>query len=84
MRKLEGKNWPTVLEYAESIRDGRKIACDELRQAVNRFFNDLENPDYWMDTKDPEFCIQIIEKTMCHQQGEKLDWTPLRGKPFLL
>ena len=37
-----------------------------------------------MDTKDPEFCIQIIEKTMCHQQGEKLDGTPLRGKPFLL
>ena len=84
MRKLEGKNWPAVLEYAESIRAGSKIACDELRQAVNRFFNDLENPDYWMDTKDPEFCIQIIEKTMCHQQGEKLDGTPLRGKPFLL
>jgi len=80
----QGKNWHVVLEYAESIRDGRKIACVELKQAIDRFFQDLENPDYWIDYKDPEFCIGIIEKTLCHQQGEKLDGTPLRGTPFLL
>ncbi len=79
-----GRNWPAVLEYADSIREGRKIACDELKQTVERFFRDLENPDYWMDYKAPEFCIGIIEKTMCHQQGERLDGEPLRGKPFLL
>jgi len=73
-----------VLKYAESIRDGKKIACIELKQAVDRFFCDLENPDYYIDSKGPEFCIQIIEKTLCHQQGEKLDGTPLRGTPFLL
>lgn len=84
MKPANGKNWPTVMEYAESIRDGRKIACQELRQAVERFFRDLENPDYEMDAKGPEFCIGIIEKTLCHQQGEKLDGTPLRGTPFLL
>ena len=81
---LRGKNWPAVLEYAESIRDGRKVACKELKQAIGRFFRDLDNPDYWMDPKGPEFCIQIIERTLCHQQGEMLDGTPLRGKPFLL
>ena len=81
---MKAKNWPTVLEYAESIRDGRKIACEELKQAVERFFRDLENPEYEMDPKAPEFCIGIIEKTLCHQQGEKLDGTPLRGTPFLL
>lgn len=80
----KAKNWKIVLKYAESIRDGKKIACSELQQAVNRFFCDLENPDYWMDYKAPEFCIQIIEKTICHQQGERLDGTPLRGEPFLL
>lgn len=79
-----GRNWPAVLEYATSIREGRKIACDELKQTVERFFRDLENPDYWMDYKAPEFCIGIIEKTICHQQGERLDGEPLRGKPFLL
>lgn len=84
MPKSKHKNWPSVLEYAESIRDGKKIACVELKQAVDRFFRDLENPDYWMDHKDPEFCIQIIEKTICHQQGERLDGTPLRGEKFLL
>lgn len=72
------------MEYACSIRDEKKIACPELKQAVKRFFMDLENKDYWIDYKDPEFCIQIIEKTLCHQQGEKLDGTPLRGTPFLL
>lgn len=84
MQKSKHKNWQIVLEYAESIRDGRKIACPELKQAVERFFRDLENPDYWMDYKAPEFCIQIIEKTLCHQQGERLDGTPLRGEQFLL
>lgn len=84
MPKSKHKNWPAVLEYAESIREGKKIACVELKQAVDRFFCDLENPDYWMDHKDPEFCIQIIEKTLCHQQGESLDGTPMRGKPFTL
>lgn len=79
-----GRNWSVVLEYANSIREGRKIACEELKQTVERFFRDLENPDYWMDYKAPEFCIGIIEKTMCHQQGERLDGEPLRGKPFLL
>ena len=84
MQNLKGKNWPVVLEYAESIRDGLKPACEELKQAVDRFFHDLENPEYWLDTKAPEFCIQIIEKTMCHQQGERMDGSPLRGEPFLL
>ncbi len=73
-----------MLEYAESIRDGRKPACTELKQAAARFFLDLENPEYEMDFKAPEFCIQIIEKTLCHQQGERLDGSPLRGEPFLL
>ena len=84
MKPADGKNWPAVIEYAENIRSGKKVACQELRQAVDRFFRDLKNPDYWMDYWAAEFCIQVIEKTLCHQQGERLDGTPLRGKPFLL
>lgn len=78
------KYWKDALEYAEGIRDGRIVANKERRQAVERFFRDLENPDYEIDHKGPEFCIGIIESTICHQQGEKIDGTPLRGKPFLL
>ena len=72
------------MEYAKSIQEGRKVACIELKQAVDRFFRDLENPAYEIDYKAPEFCIGIIEKTFCHQQGERLDGTPLRGTPFFL
>lgn len=77
-------NWEEVLSYAEDIRFGKKIACKENKQAVERFFRDLDNPAYEIDHKAPEFCIGIIEKTLCHQQGEKLDGTPLQGEPFLL
>ena len=80
----KAKHWQTVLDYAESVRSGKKVACVELRQAVDRFFRDLDNPDYTMSPVWPEFCIGIIEKTLCHQQGERLDGTPLRGTPFLL
>lgn len=82
--QLKAKNWSTVIEYAESIRDGKKVACLELKQAVDRFFRDLDNPEYEVNPKAPEFCIQIIEKTIKHQQGERIDGTPLRGTPFLL
>lgn len=77
-------NQKEVLEYVESIRSGKKAACIETKQAVERFFRDLDNPDYVLDKKAPEFVIGIIEKTLCHQQGEALDGSPMRGEPFLL
>lgn len=78
------KNYTEVMEYAESIKNGTKVACKELRQAVDRFYRDLEDERWELQTKDPDFCIKIIEKTLCHQQGETIDGIPLRGKPFLL
>lgn len=84
MQKQKGKHWDEVLNYANAIRSGEKIACIETKQCVERFFKDLENPDYYIDYKAPEFCIKIVEKTICHQQGERIDGTPLRGELFLL
>ena len=72
------------MEYANSIVENRKIACKDLKLICQRFFNDLQNPEYDFNPKNAEFVIQIIESTFCHQQGEKLDGTPLRGTPFLL
>lgn len=72
------------MEYAESVRDGTKLACIETKQCVERFFRDLENPEYELDPKGPEFCIGIIERLLCHQQGERLDGTSLSGEPFIL
>lgn len=84
MKQVKGKHWKVALWYAEGIRDGTIVANLERKQCVERFFRDLENPDYEIRSKGPEFVIGIIEKTLCHQQGEALDGTPMRGKPFLL
>lgn len=84
MEPVKGRHWKVALDYAEGIRNGAIIANLERKQCVERFFRDLENPEYEMRPKGPEFCIGIIEKTLCHQQGEALDGTPMRGKPFLL
>src|SRR5690554_6633195 len=78
------KNYDTVLEYVESINLGKKNACNEIKQACQRFKRDLENPAYDFKPKDAEFVIGIIEKTFVHQQGENMLGYPLRGTPFLL
>lgn len=76
--------WKDVRDYVDSILSGKKVACPELKQAVERFERDLKNPEYDFDHAGPTFVIGIIEKTICHQQGERLDGTPLRDQPFLL
>lgn len=81
---MKHKEWAEVLQYAEGIRDGKIIANKERRQAVDRFFRDLDNPAYELRHDGPEFCIQVIEKTLCHQQGETITGEPLRGTPFML
>lgn len=77
-------NYDTVMEYAKSIVEGRKVACKEQTQGCQRFLNDLKNPAYDFRTDEAEFVINIIENTFVHQQGQKLDGSPLRGEPFLL
>jgi len=84
LKPVKGKHWKVALAYAEGIRDGTIVANTERKQCVERFFRDLENPAYEIRPKGPEFCIGIIEKTLCHQQGEALDGTPMRGTPFIL
>lgn len=80
----QSKNYDIVLEYASSIVEGRKIAGKYLKKGCQRFLDDLKNPNYEFNPRDAEFVIGIIEKTFVHAQGEMLDGTPLRGKPFLL
>src|SRR5690625_3669752 len=72
------------MEYAQSIVDGKKVACKEIIQSCERFFRDLKNKEYDFNPKNAEFVIQIIEKTFVHQKGENMQGEPLMGKPFLL
>lgn len=78
------KNHDIVFNYVNGILDGSVIANDYRIKACRRFINDLENPEYDFNPSNAEFVIQIIEKTFCHKQGEKLDGTPLLGQPFIL
>lgn len=77
-------NQAEVMEYVASVVEGRKLACPETKQACERFLRDLEDPRWDFDPTDAEFCIRIIERTFVHAQGEALNGTPMRGKPFLL
>lgn len=70
--------------YVDAILDGDKIACEEIRQACQRYRDDLAGGRWDFKTDDACEIIAIIETTCCHQQGEFLDARPLRGTPFYL
>ena len=78
------ENYNIVLDYANKIISGDKIACKELKQACKRFIDDLERKEFDFKTDDADFVINIIEKTFVHIQGERIDGEALRGQPFLL
>lgn len=80
----KAKNYDEVIQYAQDIVDNKVNVNLERKQAAERFFKYLNNPKYELKTKDPEFVIQIIERTIVHEKGESIDGTPLRGKPFEL
>lgn len=84
MYKNHTKNWKEVMDYATGVRNGTIVANKYRILAVERFFRDLEDPRYELKPDDADFCINIIEGTLCHAQGEAIDGTPMRGKPFLL
>lgn len=81
---MKGKYADVVLEYAKSIVEGRKVACQEQIKGCQRFLRMLEDDRFEIRTRDADFVIGIIEKTFKHRQGERLDGTPLRGEPLLL
>lgn len=80
----KNKNYNIVTEYAKSVVSGKKVGCKENIQSCQRFLDDLKNPYYELKPKNPEFVINIIEKTFVHQKGEDMQGYPLRGRPFLL
>ncbi len=73
-----------VLQYAEDIISGEKVACIETKQACQRFLNDIKSSKYDFNPKDAEFVIKIIQTTFFHEKGQNMKGEPLRGKPFIL
>lgn len=81
---VNSKHFEVAYEYALSIVEGRKIACEENRFAAQRFLNDLERDDLDFRQEQFDFIIGLIEGTVAHQQGEDLEGTPLKGTPLYL
>ncbi|MEK3955381.1 terminase large subunit [Psychrobacillus sp. FSL K6-1464] len=81
---INSKNFEIAIEYARSIVNGIKIACEENRFAAQRFLNDLERDDLDFRQDQFDFVIGLIEGTISHQQGEDLKGNPLKGTPLIL
>lgn len=84
MTAKDFSNYDSVMNYVNEVVEGKKIAGKEIQQAAKRFKKDLKNKEYEFNPKDAEFVIGIIERTFVHDQGERIDGTPLRGTPFIL
>ena len=80
----EYTNYNLVMDYCNDIKTGKKLANKEQIQGVERFLESLKNKNYDFRPNEAEKIIKIIENTIVHKQGELLDGTPLRGRPFLL
>lgn len=78
------ENYKTVINYCEYIKSGKILANREQIQGIERFLNMLDDDRYELRPSEPEIIIKLIEKTIKHRQGEKLDGTPMRDRPFLL
>ena len=78
------RNAKTVRQYVRSALDGTANVNPEIVQACQRMVDDLSDPRWSFRPALADLVISIIETMLCHQQGEQLDGTPLRGKPFLL
>lgn len=74
-----------AIDYATACVNGkvRKVGR-EVVLAAGRFLADLKRDDLELRTKDPDFVINIIQMTMVHKKGQRLDGTPLLGQPLLL
>lgn len=75
---------PVADKFARDCVSGEHIAGAEVVCACQRYLDDLERGDLEMRATDPNMVINIIHKTLVFKKGEKLDGTPLAGKPVEL
>ena len=81
---MTGKYSAEVERYVDGVISGKILANHDRILACERFQRMLQDDRYDIRTKDADFVIGIIETTMVHRQGERLDGTPLRGTPMHL
>lgn len=70
--------------YADGVLSGELVACKTIVQSCERYRRDLASGKWDFRPEPACYIIAVIETLICHQRGQFLDATPLRGKPFLL
>lgn len=65
-----------VVDYAQSIIDGVKVANKEQIQGCERFFRDLQSDRYELNFREAVWSIGLIESTFIHIKGS------LKGQCF--
>ena len=84
MAKKAKSHKEVAINYANAVIEHRIIAGAEIIAACVRFLDDLKRDDLEYLDKDPDLAINIIECTLVHNQGERLDGTSLQGEKFIL
>ena len=85
MSKIKAVSYAqTAIDYAAAVIKGEKIAGKRIIEACQRFLDDLKRDDIELRTREPDFVINIVKKTMVHRQGEAMDGSSLVGKPLIL
>ena len=84
MAKKAKSHKEVAINYANAVIEHRIIAGAEIIAACVRFLDDLKRDDLEYRDKDPDLAINIIECTLVHNQGERLDGTSLQGEKFIL
>lgn len=75
---------PVADAFARDCISGRRIVGKEVVCACQRYLDDLARDDLELRTADPNLVVHIIQHTLVFHQGERLDGTPLAGKPVEL
>lgn len=83
---IEIKGTDLVIKGTDTVITGDDIviAGEDIVNACKRFLEDLKRDDLEYRSKDPDACITLMEGLFVHRKGEKLDGTPLLGKPLKL
>lgn len=83
---IEIKGTDLVIKGTDFVLTGDDIviAGDDIVNACKRFLADLKRDDLEYRSKDPDACITLMEGLFVHRKGERLDGTPLLGKPLRL
>ncbi|MDE5884978.1 MAG: hypothetical protein K2H29_07900 [Oscillospiraceae bacterium] len=70
--------------FAEDCISGKRIVGAEIVAACKRYQEDLKRDDIEYRDHDPQYLIEVMQRTLVFPQGERLDGTPLLGQPFEL